>query len=213
MTRAWNVPARVETSRLDIRRYARADAEQLTEVTARNKAHLLRFMAWAADEPLTVEQRREYLATVAADFDSGADFTLGLFERSTGALVGSSGFHVRTQPQPYLEIGYWIDAARQGEGLVTEAVAALTRVALEYCGSPVVGIVHAPANTRSAAVPERLGFTRRSGGGDGTCTDDGATVAQVEWQATSETLGSEPFASAPRPSLFDAEGGPLPWPA
>ncbi len=209
---SWKMPDTITTERLTIRRYTLADAEALTDLTARNKAHLVRFMAWAKNEPQTLEQRREFLTGVEEKFAAGEDFTMGLFERTTGELIGSTGFHARTEPVPYLEIGYWIDADHEGKGLITEASAAQTRVALEYCHSPMVGVVHAPANVRSEAVPKRLGYTRQPANDGATCTDSGEKVPQVEWLATASTLTHEPLASFARPDLYDRDGNALPWP-
>ena len=49
----------------------------------------------------------------------------------------------------------------RGQGLASEAAAALTRVAFERCGVDRVEIRIDPANERSQRVPERLGFTQR----------------------------------------------------
>ncbi len=209
----WTVPSRIETERLVLRRYAAEDAEALATVAARNREHLVRYLPWARDEPQTVVQRRDYIATAAADFDAGRDHTLGMFTRDGGELIGGTGLHVRSEPVDHVEIGYWIDAKREGEGLVTEAAAALTRVALELLRVPFVGIVHAPTNSRSAAIPQRLGYERQPSCGSPTCTDGGDSVVPVEWHATTEALATEPLASTPRPEMRGADGQPIPWPA
>lgn len=195
----YRVPARVETARLVIRRYVDADAEALTEVTARNRDHLLRYMAWARLEPQTVAQRRAFIDSVNVDFDAGTDFTMGMFARATGRFLGGTGFHVRHEPDR-LEIGYWIDAAREGEGLVTEAAAALARVALEHAGAAVVSIAHAPSNARSEAVPRRLGFVRQAARVD-ACQDGDTQVDGIDWHATAAELGSGPLAAFPAPRV------------
>ncbi|WP_062203059.1 GNAT family N-acetyltransferase [Demequina salsinemoris] len=209
----WNVPARIETERLVIRRYARTDAEALAAVASRNREHLVRYLPWARYEPQTAEQRIEYIAVTDTDFDEGRDYTMGIFARETGELVGGTGFHPRKRPVDHVEIGYWIDAARQGQGLVTETVAALTRVALELLKVPFVGIVHAPTNARSEAVPERLGYVRQAPLDAPTCTDGDRKVVPVAWQATLEHLPATPVAATPRPTVFDAEGMRITWPA
>ena len=211
MSAPYRIPARIETERLVIRRYREDDAEALYEVASRNREHLLRYMVWAQYEPQTPAQRRLFIATVNADFDAGTDYTMGMFARPDGAYLGGTGFHVRTAPER-LEIGYWLDAAREGEGLATEAAAALTRVGLEFAGATLVSIAHAPTNARSGAVPARLGFVRQDAPAEYTCHDSGQPVSPVDWQADAAVLASDPLSSFPHPSLFDADGTPLAWP-
>lgn len=212
MNTVYRIPARIETERLVIRRYDVADAEALSEVASRNKDHLLRYMIWAQHEPQTPAQRRMFIETVNADFDAGTDYTMGMFARADGAYLGGTGFHVRTDPDR-LEIGYWIDGAREGEGLVTEAAAALTHVGLGFTGAGLVAIAHAPSNDRSSAVPARLGFVRQDAPAGYTCHDRGEAVDPVDWHADAAVLAVEPLASFPRPALFDADGVHLAWPA
>lgn len=207
----WNVPDRIETERLVMRRYEHADAEALAVVIPRNIAHLERYMEWIKFEPQTVEQRREWIAHTHTEFDNGADYTLGIFDRATGDLIGGTGFHVRKDPER-LDIGYWIDQDWEGKGLVTQAVAALTRVGLEYTQSPLMGVTHVPSNTRSAAIPERLGYERQADAGE-ACHESGEKIPSVVWRATAQTLTKEPLASTPRPALFTRGGVPLEWPA
>ncbi|MFV0633197.1 GNAT family N-acetyltransferase [Demequina sp.] len=213
--RAWQtlpmytVPHRIETSRLVIRRYEETDAQQLVDVVVRNMDHLRRYMEWIAFEPQTLEQRREFIASTNAAFDSGKDYTLGMFDLD-GVLVGGTGFHVRTRPER-LEIGYWIDELREGQGLVTEAAAALTRVGLTFTGATLMDISHAASNARSAAVPRRLGFAPHDAGGP-EVFDDGNKVARTSWWATRDTLGGEAFDAHPYPRVFDSTNTELTWP-
>lgn len=211
MTAGYRIPARIETARLVVRRYTEADAEALSEVTSRNRDHLIRYMEWARLEPQTPAQRREFIETVNAEWDAGRDYTMGIFERATGAFLGGTGFHVRHEPDR-LEIGYWVDAAREGEGIATEVAAALTQVALSFADAPLVAIAHAPSNVRSAAIPARLGYARQEKPAGYACHDGGETVTPVDWHATVSTLSASPLASVPRPALFDEDGAALAWP-
>lgn len=204
------VPSRIDTERLTLRRFAPTDAEQLANVVTRNITHLARYMEWIAFEPQTVEQRRAWIERINEQFDAREDYTLGIFTHD-GALVGGTGFHVRTEPHG-VAIGYWIDGDHQGKGLVTEAAAALTLVGLTVVGAPHVDIEHAPTNTRSAAIPQRLGFVRPSHSGR-ECHDEGDKVPAVVWRATHDTLTREPLSSWPRPTMYDGAGREVPWPA
>ena len=57
------------------------------------------------------------------------------------------------------EIGYWLHVETGGRGLATTAARALTEAGLELEGIEQVIIVCDEANTRSAAIPQRLGYT------------------------------------------------------
>jgi RimJ/RimL family protein N-acetyltransferase len=57
-------------------------------------------------------------------------------------------------------IGYWIAESSQGRGTVTEAVRALTKHAFEVWKLNRVEIRAATGNTRSAAIPLRLGYVQ-----------------------------------------------------
>jgi RimJ/RimL family protein N-acetyltransferase len=76
-----------------------------------------------------------------------------------GAIRGMLGLHRRGGPDE-LEIGYWLDDAATGRGLMTEACAMAVEVGFSFEGIDVIEILHDRANLRSGAVPQRLGFAR-----------------------------------------------------
>lgn len=59
-----------------------------------------------------------------------------------------------------VSIGYWLAQDAQGRGVMTRCVSALIRMAFETYAMNQVIIRAAPENTRSRAIPERLGFKR-----------------------------------------------------
>jgi RimJ/RimL family protein N-acetyltransferase len=151
----------VLTDRLLLRPYAPDDAPLVKESVDASLEHLRTFMdwAWAAPEPIGVIRKR--LRAFRDAFRRGDDWIYGLFERDGSAMVGGAGLHRRLGPEA-LEIGYWIRASRVRQGLATEAAAALTRLAFEWCGALRVEIHVDPANTPSLAVAERLGYVREA---------------------------------------------------
>jgi ribosomal-protein-serine acetyltransferase len=70
------------------------------------------------------------------------------------------GFHGVDRVNRATSIGYWLAADRQGQGIMTRAVAALVGHALTAWALHRVEIRVATANARSRAIPERLGFRR-----------------------------------------------------
>jgi uncharacterized cupin superfamily protein len=150
---AW--PAwRIETPRLVLRPWAVEDTLDLHQLQTRNQQHLAPWMPWARTLP-NLDELLQTVSAFVARFATGEDFVYGIF-LPDGTPIGGTGLHARFPNG--LEIGYWIDASSQGHGYVTEAAAALTRVALESRRAQTVEIHCDPRNTRSAAVPRRLGF-------------------------------------------------------
>jgi len=207
----WRVPYRIETERLVLRVYEVDDAEPLADAVNESRAHLSRYLPWARGPEDLASARRAWIQSTRNEFDTGHDYTMGIFARNDGRLLGGTGFHPRTEPTR-LDIGYWIAADAQGKGYVTEAAAALTRVAFGLANARIVSIAHAPTNSASAAVPQRLGFVRQDEP-IGPCTDGADSVEAVVWFAGPEVLAREPLASFPRPLAFDAVGRELEWPA
>jgi len=157
------LPERIEGEGLLLRRWRVEDAELLGAAVAESVEHLLPWMPWAAEEPLTIEARRELIAGWERDWQDGGDVVLGIVE--DGRVAGGTGLHRRRGPGA-LEIGYWLHPAYVGRGVATTTARLLTGAAFTVPGIDRVEIWHEPANVRSGAVPRRLGF-RRVGEVDG----------------------------------------------
>jgi RimJ/RimL family protein N-acetyltransferase len=114
-------------------------------------------MPWAREEPRPLDEKVELLRLFRGQFDLGQDFVYGIFSGDESEVVGGTGLHTRVGNDA-LEIGYWIRASRAREGLATETVAALTKVAFDVSGVERVEIHVDPENTASLGVPRKLGF-------------------------------------------------------
>lgn len=154
----WPEPAyAITTERLVIRCFERADVGGMHQTVLDNADALRPWMPWIEHEPMTLEQRAALVRGFRARFDLGEDFVYGIFSPEDGRILGGCGLHPRVSPHG-LEIGYWIVHDRWGEGLATEAVAALTRVAIDRMEADRVEIRVSPRNARSIAVPRKLGY-------------------------------------------------------
>ena len=118
-------------------------------------------MPWAADEPQTLEEKVELLRNFRGRFDTDEDYVYGILSRDESEVVGGTGLHKRHGADAF-EIGYWIRQSRAGEGLATEASAALTKVAFELCGVDRVEIRTDPANAASRRVPSKLEYVEEA---------------------------------------------------
>lgn len=126
------------------------------EAVTESIEHLRPWMPWIADEPVTVEQRRERVSGWRAQWDEG-DRVYGMFVGE--AAVGGCGLHARIGPGG-LEIGYWVRVGRTGRGYATEASRLLTDIAFATPGIERVEIRHDATNAASSRVPAKLGYLR-----------------------------------------------------
>jgi RimJ/RimL family protein N-acetyltransferase len=158
VTQAAGVPPyRIETERLVVRCWEPADAASLKEAIDESIEHLRPWMPWAHQEPQTLDEKIALLRHFRGEFDLGTNYVYGIFARDGSRVVGGSGLHPRVG-EGALEIGYWIRASEVGQGLTTEAVAALTQAGFAWCEVDRIEIRVDPENEPSLAIPRKLGY-------------------------------------------------------
>jgi ribosomal-protein-serine acetyltransferase len=148
-------PERIKGDGVLLRRWHVRDAERLDTAIRESADHLRPWMAWIAEEPRTLGQRRELLARWEREWADGGDAVYAVLVSHT--VAGSCGLHRRLGPCA-LEIGYWIQAAFLRRGLATKVAALLTDAAFGLHSVKRVEIHHDKANKASAGVPRRLGY-------------------------------------------------------
>ncbi len=114
-------------------------------------------MPWAHHEPLDFPTRRNIVNGFIEKFIQKQDFTFGIFSKKEMRCIGSTGLHTRLTTSER-EIGYWIHAAYEGKGYITEAVTALTKVGFEIENLTALEIHCQKDNVKSLKVPEKLGY-------------------------------------------------------
>ncbi len=112
-----------------------------------------------ADEPS--EDLRDWLARALAKWITRELLDMAIVERESGHIVGDIGLMVKPHGWDIgsFEIGYWLRTSAAGHGYMSEAVRLVTDFAFEHLNANRVMIRCDAENTRSAAVPQRLGFT------------------------------------------------------
>jgi ribosomal-protein-serine acetyltransferase len=128
------------------------DAERLFELIDSNRAHLGRWLP----ELITVESLEQERAWLQGRIDdAGGEKPLMIIVDEI--IVGVIGAHVQ-ELNDVAEVGYWLAEGQQGRGITTRSCAAMVDELLRAQGMNRVVIRAAVDNTRSRAVPERLGF-------------------------------------------------------
>ncbi|MDQ7839460.1 MAG: GNAT family protein [bacterium] len=198
---------RIHTRRLVLRCWHPMDAPLLTAAIEANLEHLRPWMLWAQHEPTDLQTKIERLRRWRGEFDLGQDFVYGIFNREDTQVLGSSGLHTRVGPGAR-EIGYWIHKDYLNQGLATEAVAALTKVAFVIDKVARVEIHCDPNNVRSLAVPRKLGFCHEATLRRRTQTPDGRPRDTMIWTLLADEYPTSPDAAA-EIEAFDVMGRTL----
>ena len=154
MTTVWPVEVELADG-IVLRAPDPIDASSTAAAVNASLPHLERFLDWAK-EPTTIDFQAVRLAIAREAFDAGGDATYTVF--AGDEVVGAVGLHRRLGAGA-LEVGYWLRASREGQGIMTAAVRAMVEIAFDVDGAERVVIHCHPDNARSAAIPQRLGFT------------------------------------------------------
>ena len=150
--RSGNFPELV-TQRLHLRVLEDRDFEQYTvihqdaEVTRfTSRAHLDRLDTW------------RHLAMIVGHWHLRGFGMWGVFERSSGDLVGRVGFH-QPDPWPDFELGWTLGRKAWGKGYATEAARrCLDYARVEMARTHLISLID-PENVASIRVAERIGET------------------------------------------------------
>jgi len=157
-----DLPDELLGARVLARRYRDGDGGAIAEAVAESRdrliaAHMPWVTEWDAPDQGAIFVRRAQAKWLARE-----DLTLGLWERANGTYLGSSGVHRIDWSVPNVEIGYWIRTGFEGRGFITEATALIAAFAFDALHAQRVRIRCDAENTRSAAVPRRLGFVHEA---------------------------------------------------
>ncbi|ALV38505.1 acetyltransferase [Streptomyces sp. CdTB01] len=116
--------------------------------------HLRPWMGWVARHG--EETTRDFLAKAESKWAADEAYNYAIAEG--GTLVGMCQTY-RVEAPARWRMGYWLHPAATGRGIATRATAALVAEMFALPGVEYVEITHDLANTASARVPRRLGFT------------------------------------------------------
>src|SRR5690606_15683493 len=166
---AWTpprpLPGRFETARTVLRFWRADDAQGMLEALNADRASYLPWLPWVAADNQDLAQCSFQIERFRRDaLQPNCDnFVLGIFDRSTGAVIGGTGLHRLVHPRHQAEIGYWIRPERRRQGLCTEAVAGLVSWAFTPqfeggWGLRRIEILAPAGNAPSRSAPAKLGL-------------------------------------------------------
>ncbi|GCE10669.1 GNAT family N-acetyltransferase [Tengunoibacter tsumagoiensis] len=136
---------------------AEKDAGPLFQLIDENRLYLRKWLPWV-DATQTIEDQRAFLRSVQQTYLENKGFGCSVWYQ--GQVAGTIAYHTIDWAPRKVEIGYWLGEQFQGHGLMTKACRTLINYAFNEYHLNKVEIRCAPGNTRSCAIPLRLGFTQ-----------------------------------------------------
>jgi ribosomal-protein-serine acetyltransferase len=143
--------------RLHLRQLEPAHADELFRVVDANRAHLRQWLPWL-DGNRSSSDSLIFIESTLRQAAARDGFQAAIIR--DGQIVGVIGHHRIDWENRLTTIGYWLAERWQGQGIATTACRAVVAHAFETLGLNRVQICCATENSRSRAIPERLGFTR-----------------------------------------------------
>ena len=131
-------------------------ATELYKLTDRNRAFLRQWLPWL--DNISAEQDTcSFLKMQLQRFGRGEALHLTIFYEDE--VAGVAGFNEIDSTNGIGYIGYWLGQSFNGRGIMTTVVRDLIGIGEEFYGLQKFDIRCATGNSRSRAIPERLGFS------------------------------------------------------
>lgn len=151
-------------------------APAVYEAVVRNRAYLGRWLPWV-DKTHSADDVEAFIKMSLEQFAANEGFAAGIFRGRD--CLGTVGFHRIDWLNKKVELGYWLDEASQGKGIVTEGCRAVLDHAFKEWGLNRVEIHCATGNEKSCAIPKRLGFQLEGARRDGQILNGAAVDINV----------------------------------
>lgn len=155
---------RIVTDRLVLRPPRTADVTEVRRALRANAGHL---QPWSVatdpdSDPTSLTAVSQSILNYRRDWKRGRAYVLMISPREdVSRIVGRIAFAgVFRGAFQNAYLGYWIDEAHQGRGLMTEAVEAATSFAFTQAGLHRVQAAVMPRNPASIRVLEKVGYRR-----------------------------------------------------
>lgn len=140
-----------------LRMLSARDSAQLFELTDQSRDYLKQWLPWL-DSIRTANDSLEFIKGTFTAYNNRTGITAGIFYDDE--LAGIAGYNYLDFRNKIGQIGYWLEQDKQGKGIMTQSIGALTNYGFEQLRLNRIEIRAAKENTSSRKVAERLGFQK-----------------------------------------------------
>jgi ribosomal-protein-serine acetyltransferase len=141
---------------IELRTLEVSDAQDFFELTKRNDKHLRQWLGWLDDDK-SVSDTEKYITESVKRFENKEGFDLGIFYENK--QVGGIGLFPWDEANKKTSIAYWLAEEYQGKGIMSDSLKAVINYIFTELKLNRIEITVATENTKSSALPKKLGFT------------------------------------------------------
>jgi ribosomal-protein-serine acetyltransferase len=134
-----------------------SDADELLNLVNANRDYLKKWLIWV-DHMQNVENFQQHINLTKQKASLGSDFGYAIFFNEN--ITGRIGIYNINRQHMIGEIGYWLAEAMQGKGIIAKCCKTLIDHGFNELGLNRIELKCGLENTKSRAIPEKLGFTR-----------------------------------------------------
>lgn len=130
-------------------------AEELFELTHKNRDFLKQWLPWL-NNVQAISDTKEFIKSQLLRFQKAEALHITIFYQDR--IAGVVGYNQIDRINNIGHIGYWLGQEYNGKGIMTKSVRELIEIGHSYYSLHRFDIRCAVKNSRSRAIPERLGF-------------------------------------------------------
>ncbi|MFX1515766.1 MAG: GNAT family N-acetyltransferase [Promethearchaeota archaeon] len=156
-----NLPTKLETERLILRRYEEGDGAALLNLLEShgNRQYLMDHIDEATD--VTTEEEAEMrIRHLIADWIAQKKFIMGIWKKVSGLYIGQIWICPSKWEVPSFELGWFLELTHQGQGFACEAVQAALQFLFTHLHAHKVIVLTRDDNVKSYKLAERCGFMK-----------------------------------------------------
>jgi ribosomal-protein-serine acetyltransferase len=129
------------------------------ELIEKNRPYLREWFPWV-DYMTTVDRFREFILSSKIKEQESSDYAYVIYYDNEA--VGRIGIYYIDQQNRIGSIGYWLDADKQGQGIVTKSANALLALGFETLDLNRLEIKCSAKNIKSQSIPGKLKFSQEA---------------------------------------------------
>ncbi|MFW9914114.1 MAG: GNAT family N-acetyltransferase [Candidatus Thorarchaeota archaeon] len=157
----FDLPSRLETNRLIIRKYENHDGAALYRLLEKDdnreylKDHVTEASTIATEEEAEIRVRE-----LKADWVARNRFVMGIWLLTSGEYVGQIWIEPKKWEVPSFELGWFLEKSHQGQGIATEAAEASIHFLFDHLKAHKIIVLTRDDNPESYKLAERCGFIK-----------------------------------------------------